>query len=161
MFVKAERALGIEPRVIEAAQKAAVRVEARALELPPLIDRQLLILLPRERFFDWTNRWSERIKGEALQAGTDTERWSSARAYLIPRLASEKLVLKFIAENQGYFLDSLVCGYSPKHLWPWIPEPSEFEQWFEVRLVNCGPWDLGRGKIHRLPDELAALMREI
>jgi hypothetical protein len=149
--------LGITPEILARARQDERTAGACARALPFAVNRQVLILLPRDRFFAWKTQWdSMRAKGSPERADLPPDRWLYARAYLVSGIHGQKKLAAFVHEHRKYFLDSFVEGHSPKQLWPWVPSEDEFPEWFETRLVGWGPWDLVDGPLSKEPDLLAA-----
>lgn len=157
MLTRKGPAQAMTPELIDRARRLAARVDARADDLPKRLNRMVLVLLPKARFFVWSNAWAANLKGGAPMSGTDEERWMHARTYLLPYIETPEAIDRFVAEHRQYFLDSYVMGHAPRSRWPWEPDAEEFDAWFECRLATWGPWDLSTEPLEASPDEMLAM----
>ena len=132
-------------------------VFTKAEKLPFVVSRQILLLLPKEKFFQWKTAWESGMKAPPLACDPMRDRMKFACAYLIEHPESDEALQALVRQHRKYFLDSFVEGHAPKNRWPWVPTEDEFPQWFDVELVSA-PHDLVAGPIQKLPDESAALM---
>ena len=153
-----ERKLGITPDLFAEAKNAAERMESLSHALPyEIADRQLIILEPREKFFEWQSLWEAGLKARPRYRDESEKVWANSRAYLVPCFDSESDLEKFILENRKYLLYSYVGGHAPKERWPWEPSETEFFDWFTVRVVGWGPWDMESKPLKKVPDECVAM----
>jgi hypothetical protein len=154
--------LGITPQLIQYSKNAAARAEKKAQDLPFYVnDRLVLILLPREKYFDWQDQWHANVKTRIEYENHEKRCWDNSRAFLIPYMESDQAVEEFITKHRGYFLNSFVDSHSPKSRWPWAPSIDEFHEWFEYRLIERGPWDMSKDPLSKSPDLLTAIGTEL
>ena len=153
-----EKKLGITPELVAEARGAAERIDATAQELPHAIaERQLIVLEPREKFYEWQSRWEAGSKSQTRYEDESEKAWANSRAYLVPYFDNESDLEKFILKHRKYLLYSYVGGHAPKERWPWVPTETEFSDWFTVRVVGWGPWDMDARPLQKIPDECVAM----
>jgi hypothetical protein len=151
------RHMGITPELIERAKGIEAAARARADSLPHVLNRRILLLLPKERYFSWKAQWDAHRKDSPRAEDPVRDLWANARAYLVDIDDPAVDLAPFVAKYRRYFLDSFVNGHAPRNLWPWAPSEDEFEEWFDVQLVAWSPRDLGTQALSLQPDLLGAL----
>jgi len=149
--------MGITPERIERAKDIERAARARAESLPPLVNRRVLLLLPKERYFSWKAGWEAHGKDRPDAADPIRDQWANARVYLVDIADPDRELAPLVARHRKYFLDAFVNGHAPRSLWPWVPSEDEFAEWFEVQLVGWCTWDLGTQALSRHADLLGAL----
>ena len=133
---------------------ATERAEAR----PHLVNRDVLILLPRQRYFDWLD-----LEGSpkfTAEFDNDADRrWGYARAYLVPTVADSESLQALIDLHGEYFVDEFLRHCPPRLPQPVKPGVDDFCEWFEPRLVGWGTWDLDDSELTKSPDiEIRAVL---
>ncbi len=154
--------LGITPDILKEAEESVLAAEQRAKKLPYHVNgRQVLILLPRDKFFEWKEQWDSFHKSIQGTEDRARETWYNARSYLIPYIESERELGGFIKKHRKYFIYSFVEGHVPKSRWPWVPDESEFPEWFDYHVPDWGPWDMDSSPLSKSPDDLTAMDSEL
>jgi hypothetical protein len=151
------RRLGITPELIERAKDIESAARSRAETLPPIVNRRVLVLLPKEKYFAWKAQWEAHRKDIPRADDPILDRWANARAYLVDIADPATDLAPLVARYRRYFLDAFVDGHAPRSLWPSTPTEDEFPEWFEVQLVGWGVRDLGTQSLTSQPDLLVAL----
>jgi len=152
-----ERRMGITPELVERAKKIEIMARSRAEDLPAVVNRRVLVLLPKEKYFAWKAQCESHRKDQPTADDPVLDRWANARAYLVDIDDPERELAPLIARYRKYFLDSYVNGHAPKSHWPWSPSEDEFPEWFDVHLVGCATRDLGKQALSSQADLLTAL----
>ena len=148
---------GITPERIREAEEQAARLAEHAAREPYLVQRQVLMLLPKARLFEWHNEWCRDGKGpEPADPIKDGARFTLA--FLIPVNLEDADLKCFIEARHQFFLDRFANRYAPKERWSWIPSAVEFSEWFQPR-IGTQVWDLEAGALEKEPDVVSELMR--
>ena len=117
---------------------------------PFVVNRYVVILTPKQKMFDWINGFTEGDKHH-IPINLESDKDEYRRAYLISRY-NDEVIKKEIRDKRNYFINEVTSGYCPKFAWAWEPKEDEFDEWFEVTIVE-ELWDLERSKIVKEPDE--------
>jgi hypothetical protein len=153
-----KRLFGITPELAERCRAVEERASANAGLLPYMVNRNVLILVPGERFFRWKAAWDAHQK--TAPAETAPDRWRHSRAYLVDCVDDAEQLASLVEVHRRYFINSYVEAHAPKSLWPWVPADDEFPEWFDAHLVS-GTWDLSNGPLLRERDLLTAACSEL
>jgi hypothetical protein len=131
--------------------EALPEILAGAATHPWAVQRAVLVLTPRSRFFEWHNQWNANIKGyRPIEEGAAP---IFTRAFLVSCTeASESSATELLRAHAASILGVVCAGYMPRHRWPWTPCPDEIEAWFTAVLAS-GLHDLAGGEIQKHVDD--------
>ncbi len=156
-----KKKLGVTPEIAQKVQAMELSASARAAASPFVVNRQVIVLLPLEKYFVWTNQWLSHRKDSPAPLDHVLDRWACSRAFLISRHMEQEELTEFLKNQRKYFMEFYLNGHKPKSLWPWKPSEEEFSEWFEILRIDGGLWDMETNELQKEPDIGLAIMHEL
>jgi hypothetical protein len=100
------------------------------------LNRDLLVVRPREPFLEWVRSVFE---DEPLDAGV-TVGWTGS--FLIPEFDADEDYLAWLSQNCDLIFEMMVSAWArPPELWPEDRSWEAFQSWFEFERIET-TWDL-------------------
>lgn len=95
-----------------------------------VVNRGLLLVVPRQPYLDWANGLEHHGPDFRLDEGMPA-------AYLIPQFGTLEEVDEFIGEAHGtIFEEELAAWTENRDVWPEPRDPGRFYEWFSVEYTD-------------------------
>jgi hypothetical protein len=116
-------------------------IEAIIMSELPTINRCVLMVMPKEPYFDWANS----LQGALPMVEPDDTMQPSS--YLLPDFEDEEDVEKFIKKNFRIIFDNELSAWTSNvSEWPTKITYKVFKDWFDIHFSTM-VFDLGEGAI--------------